>query len=316
MIPEETPDEILEAAPEETPETPQATVSEIRPRKRRKDQAAAEAPDGAPPAEPATADDGGELLPEAWRVQLPIFEGPLDLLLHLIKINKVEITDIPVATICDQFHAYLGLLEELNLDIAGEYIYEAALLIHLKSKLLLPRPTRADGEPEEDPRQELVDRLLEYRRLKEVAQSLAEVDRLRAGIWTRRPQPLPQAPEDEQEDIDLGEVSLFDLLGALKGALLRYEKEHPPPLQLSLEAFSVRGQFDRLLAELDAGRPFDLLNDLKTRSCRSEAIAAFLAVLELARLNLVRVHQTESGDLILYRTTRELGELEWEAIGL
>jgi segregation and condensation protein A len=313
MIPEETPDEILEAAPEETPETPQATVAEIRPRKRRKGAA----PE-AVPAEPAaaTADDGGELLPQAWRVQLPIFEGPLDLLLHLIKINKVEITDIPVATICDQFHAYLGLLEELNLDVAGEYIYEAALLIHLKSKMLLPRPTRADGQPEEDPRQELVDRLLEYRRLKEVAQSLAEVDRLRAGIWTRKPQPLPQAPEDEEAEIDLGEVSLFDLLGALKGALLRYEKEHPPPLQLSLEAFSVRGQFDRLLAELDAGRPFDLLTDLKTRSCRAEAIAAFLAVLELARLNLVRVHQTESGDLILYRTTRELGELEREAIGL
>jgi len=316
MIPEDTPDEVLEATAEETPETAQATVSEIRTQKRRKGAEPEEAPDGALPAEPATADDGGELLPEAWRVQLPIFEGPLDLLLHLIKVNKVEITDIPVATICDQFHAYLGLLEELNLDIAGEYIYEAALLIHLKSKMLLPRPTRADGAPEEDPRQELVDRLLEYRRMKEVAQSLAEVDRLRAGVWIRRPQPLPQTPEDEQEEIDLGEVSLFDLLGALKGALLRYEKEHPPPLQLTLEAFSVRGQFDRLLAELDAGRPFDLLNDLKTRSCRSEAIAAFLAVLELARLNLVRVHQTESGDLILYRTTRELGEFEREAIGL
>lgn len=316
MIPEDTPDEVLEATAEETPDVAQATVSEIRTRKRRKGAEPEEAPDVAPPAEPATADDGGELLPEAWRVQLPIFEGPLDLLLHLIKVNKVEITDIPVATICDQFHAYLGLLEELNLDIAGEYIYEAALLIHLKSKMLLPRPTRADGEPEEDPRQELVDRLLEYRRMKEVAQSLAEVDRLRAGVWIRRPQPLPQIPEDEQEEIDLGEVSLFDLLGALKGALLRYEKEHPPPLQLTLEAYSVRGQFDRLLAELDAGRPFDLLTDLKTRSCRSEAIAAFLAVLELARLNLVRVHQTESGDLILYRTTRELGEFEREAIGL
>jgi segregation and condensation protein A len=290
--------------------TPEAEAEESRPRRRRKGSEL--------PAEPAetTAGEGGGLLPEAWRIQLPIFEGPLDLLLHLIKINKVEITDIPVATVCDQFHAYLGLMEELNLDIAGEYIYEAALLIHIKSKMLLPRPTRAEGEPEEDPRQELVDRLMEYRRLKEVAQSFAEVDRLRAGIWTRRPQPLPQAPEEEEQEVDLGEVSLFDLLGALKGALLRYEKEHPPPLQLTLEAFSVRGQFDRLMAELDAGRPFDLLMDLKSRSCRSEAIAAFLAVLELARMNLVRVHQTESGDIILYRTTRELGEHERETIGV
>jgi segregation and condensation protein A len=244
-----------------------------------------------------------------------VFEGPLDLLLHLIKLNKVEITDIPVATICDQFHEYLGLMEELNLDVAGEYIYEAALLIHLKSKLLLPRPERLTGVPEEDPRQELVERLLEYRRLKEAAQSLAEVDRLRMGIWTRRPQPLPQAPEDEEEGVDLGEVSLFDLLGALKKVLVRYEREHPPPLQLTGEVYSVRDQFDRLLRQLDAGRPFDLLTDLRDRSCRAEAIAEFLAVLELARLNLIRVHQTESGEILLYRTTRELGEVELEAIG-
>jgi segregation and condensation protein A len=254
------------------------------------------------------------LLPDAWRIHLPVFDGPLDLLLHLIKMNRVEITDIPVATICDQFQAYLELMEVLNLDVAGEYIYEAALLIHLKSKMLLPRPPKVEGEPEEDPRQELVQRLLEYRRLKEIAQSFAELDRTRMGIWTRKPQPLPQAPEEEEGTVDLGEVSLFDLMGALRQALVRYDREHPPPLQLTLEAFSVRGQFDRLLGILDAGRPFDLVDDLRTRSCRSEAIAAFLAVLELARLNLVRVHQTESGDILLYRTTRELSSIDREAI--
>jgi len=271
----------------------------------------------APAEDAANGDASSGLLPDSWRVHLPVFDGPLDLLLHLIKMNKVEITDIPVATICDQFHAYLLLMEELNLDVAGEYIYEAALLIHLKSKMLLPRPAKADGEPEEDPRQELVERLLEYRRLKEVAQSFAETDRLRMGIWTRRPQPLPVAPEEgEDQQVDLGEVSLFDLLGALKTALQRYEREHPPPIQLTLEAYSVRGQFDRLLSALDAGHPFDLIADLKGRSCRAEAIAAFLAVLELARLNLVRIHQTESGDVLLYRTTRVLGEHEREAIGV
>jgi len=264
----------------------------------------------------------GAALPESWRVHLPVFDGPLDLLLHLIKINRVEITDIPVAVICDQFHEYLRLMEELNLDIAGEYIYEAAVLIHLKSKLLLPRPaTSASAEPEEDPRQDLVTRLLEYRRMKEVAQSFAEVDRVRLGIFTRKAPPPtfeePETPEGEEPaTIDLGEVSLFDLLGALKTVLVRYDKEHPPPLQLSLEAFSVRGQFDRLLGELDAGRPFDLVHDLKTRSCRAEAIAAFLAVLELARLNLVRVHQTAAGDILLYRTTRDLASLDREAIGV
>lgn len=301
--------------PTESPDTPELPAPEkLRPRRRRKGAAA----EDAAPESSRSEDDGAEeanLLPEAWHVHLPIFDGPLDLLLHLIKLNRVEITDIPVATICDQFHAYMQLMEELNLDVAGEYIYEAAVLIHIKSKMLLPRAPRAEGEPEEDPRQELVDRLLEYRRLKEIAQSFAEVDRTRMGIWTRRPQPLPTLPEEEEATIDLGEVSLFDLLGALKTALVRYDREHPPPLQLSLETYSVRGMFDRLMRLLDAGHPYDLIADLRSLSCRAEAIATFLAVLELARLNLIRVHQTEIGDVLLYRTTRELGDLDREAIG-
>jgi segregation and condensation protein A len=247
-------------------------------------------------------------LPESWRVQLPVFEGPLDLLLHLIKINEVDITEIPVAVICDQFHEYLALMEELNLDIAGEYIYEAALLIHLKSKMLLPRPEGEEGQPEDDPRRELVQRLLEYRRLKEAAQSLAEVHRIRQGIWTRQPPPLGE------EDLDLGDLSLFDLLAALNTTLARYQREHPPPLHMAGEVFSVRDQLDRLLGLLAAGRPYDLLVDLRDRSGRAEAIAAFLAVLELARLNLVRLHQTENGEILLYRTTRQVQIEELEAI--
>lgn len=257
------------------------------------------------------------LLPEDWRVDLPVFEGPLDLLLHLVRVHEVEIADIPVATVCDQFHEYLGLMEELNLDIAAEYIYEAALLIHLKSRLLLPRRTQEDGQIEEDPREELVHRLLEYQRLKEAAQSLAEVDSVRSGIWTRdagRPDLPPEEDGDDQE-LDLGEVSLFDLLSALQSVLVRYEREHPPPFRLSRESFSVRHQLQRLLGRLSGSRPYDLLDDLRALSCRAEAIAAFLAVLEMARLNLVRLHQTGEGEILLYRTTRELAVEELEAIG-
>lgn len=250
------------------------------------------------------------LLPESWQVHLPVFDGPLDLLLHLVKINKVEITDIPVAKICDQFHAYLMLMEQLNLDVAGEYIYEAAMLIHLKSKMILPRPKTEEGE-EEDPRQDLVTRLLEYRKIKEAAQSLAEVERMRAGIWTRQPVPLEAEAEPE---LDLSEVSLFDLLGAFKKALDRYEREHPAAMMLRGEVFSVRQQLDRLLVSLDAARPFDFLDDLRGRSCRAEAVAAFLAVLELARLHLVRVHQTSNGEVVLYRTTREIEASDLEGI--
>jgi segregation and condensation protein A len=252
-------------------------------------------------------------LPEAWRVQLPVFEGPLDLLLHLIRINEVAITDIPVATICDQFQEYLGLLEELDLDIAAEYIYEAAVLIQLKSKLLLPTPRNVDGTPvEEDPRQELVERLLEYRRLKEAAQALAEVHRMRQGVWTR-----PRSswrPDGDEEEVSLEEISLYDLLAAFRQVLDRFDREHPEPIQLPGEAFAVRAQVERLLAALEAGRPFDLLEDLRARCCRAEAISAFLAVLELARLSLVRIHQTAAGAVVLYRTTRTIGADELETV--
>ncbi len=253
-------------------------------------------------------------LPESWRVHLPIFDGPLDLLLQLVKVNRVEITDIPVAVVCDQFHEYLELMEELDLDVAAEYIYEAALLIHLKSRMLLPAP--AGAAEEEDPRRELVERLLEYRRLKDASHSLAEIHHLRLGIWTRRRQPLPAAApgSGERPAVDLEEVSLFDLLKAFKDVLVRYDHEHPEPLHLLRDSFSIRDQFERILRELEGGRPFDLLDDLRHRQSRAEAVAAFLAVLEAARLHLVRLHQTESGELVLYRTTRELQAHELETV--
>ena len=277
-------------------------------------------PESPTPAGPSTrnarrapAPAVGALLPESWRVRLPIFEGPLDLLLHLIQINDIEITDIPVATICDQFHDYLGLMEELNLDVAGEYIYEAALLIHLKSKMLLPRPARRPGEePEEDPRQELVERLLEYRRLKEAAQSLAEIHSLRREVWTLPKRPLPEA--EREDGIELGDVSLYDLLGSLRTVLLRYDYEHPLPLHLRGERFTVRSQVERLLASLEAGKVLDVLADLKARGSRGEVVAAFLAVLELCRLRIVRLHQTGDGGILIRATGARLAEHDLEAL--
>lgn len=255
-------------------------------------------------------------LPESWRVCLPVFEGPLDLLLHLVKQDELEVGDIPVARICDQFHEYLALMEELDLDVAGEYVYEAAQLIHLKSRMLLPRPVQEDGAPVEDPRRELVQRLLEYRRIKEAAQALAEVHSVRRGIFTRQARELQAiaAAEGQGEELELGEVSLYDLLRSLHGVLDRYEREHPEPLHLQGESFSVRDQLLRLVKKLEGGRPFDVVDDLRTRSCRAEAVAAFLAVLEMARLGLIRLHQTAAGSVLLYRTARELSAAEIEGI--
>ncbi len=250
-------------------------------------------------------------LPPDWQVELPQFEGPLDLLLHLVRINEVEVSDVPVAKICDQFHATLELMDKLNLDIAAEYIYEAAQLIYLKSRMLLPRRNTASGEDAEgDPREELVERLLEYQRLKDAAQSLAEIHNLRRGVWTRSKQKIDAG----DEGIDLGEVSLYDLLSALKTVLVRYDHEHPDAIHLHAETFSVRDQFRQLLSRLDRQRPLDLVADLKGRGSRGEVVSAFLAVLEMVRLAVVRLHQTDGGDILLYRTTRELEAHELEGI--
>lgn len=254
------------------------------------------------------------LLPESWRVNLPVFEGPLDLLLHLVRSHEVDLRNIPVATICDQFHAYLELLEEMDLDVAGEYIYEAALLIHLKSRLLLPRDPDT-GEAVADPRDELVNRLLEYQRFKEAARSLAEVHTLRQGVWNRRPGDLAALGREEDTSLELDEVSLHDLVLALRDTLDRYRREHPPAHVVQGESWSVRDQIRRLLAHVSRSRAFDLLADLRERSCRAEAIATFLAVLELLRLGAVRLSLAGGEQLVLFRTKTELDRDALEAIG-
>lgn len=277
---------------------------------------------GAPAPEPARATGLGRLpslpasrLPEDWRIRLPDFEGPLDLLLHLIKLNRVEITDIPVAPICDQFHHYLELMEELDLDIAAEYIYMAAYLIHLKSKMLLPKPRDLEGkEIDEDPRQDLVERLLEYRRIKEAAQAFAEVDSVRRGMWPRHSDEMKRITKDDTAEVDISQLSLFDLLRTFKTVLERYEREHPDPMVMVGETFSIRDQIVRLLDRLSSGRAVDLVDDLRTLSGRREAIAAFLAILEMAKLQLIRLHRGRGG-LLVYRTERQLGASELEAVG-
>lgn len=254
-------------------------------------------------------------LPDSWRVRLPDFEGPLDLLLSLIRLNKVEITDLPISLICEQFHEYLQLMEELSLDIAGEYIYMASYLIHLKSKMLLPKPKTLKGEEvDEDPRQDLVQRLLEYRRLKEAAQSLAEVDSLRRGMWPRKSDEIRRIAKDDAPVVDISDLSLFDLLKTFKSVLDRFERENPEPMVLMGETFSVREQLERLLDRLGTGRAVDLLDDLRSLSGRREAVSAFLAVLELVKLQLVRLHQTTKGSLLLYRTDRSVDAAELEMI--
>jgi len=236
----------------------------------------------------------------SYRVTLPTFEGPLDLLLHLLKKHKIDIYDIPIVLITEQYSQYLDAMEELNLDVAADYIYTAAMLIHIKSKMLLPRD---ETNPEEDPRAELVDRLLEYQRFKRVAESFAEVDVVRMGVWSRPPTPPPDA---EASDLDLSEVSLFDLVDAFRTALKRYRYAHPKAMELARLVHKVSDKMHELLSELAQRSPIRLFWYLEGRD-RGELVAIFLAMLELVRLGGISLQQGGAfGEISIHKTEKEM----------
>jgi len=240
----------------------------------------------------------------AYKITLPSFHGPLDLLLHVIKQHKLDILDIPITLITEQYTTYLDAMEELDLEVAADYIYMAALLIHIKSKMLLPRDENA-LEPAEDPRKELVDRLLEYQRFKAVAESFAELDVVRMGMWARPQKPLPGTDASE---IDMSEVSLFDLIDAFRSALNRYKQNHPQALQLKHTVHKVSDKMAELYAKLKEKSPIRLQWFLEGRD-RHELIAIFLGTLELVRLGGVSLQQSETfGEILLGRTENEVDE--------
>jgi segregation and condensation protein A len=244
-----------------------------------------------------------ESAPDAFPVRLDNFEGPLDLLLHLIRTNEVNVHDIPIALITAQYLDAIGLLQELNLDVAGEFLLMAATLIHIKSKMLLPRPETAagiDGE-QEDPRDALVRRLLEHQKFKAAAGLLHEREQLRAAQWLRPDGRVPELSGAEYEP-EL-EVDLFTLLTAFQ-AVVQRAKQRPkmllPPEQISLEL-----RIDQLLARLSETEACgfeDLFADVQDRS---GLIVTFLALLEMIRLKLVRVFQSGSfGPIRVYKRSR------------
>ncbi|HEY8711280.1 MAG TPA: segregation/condensation protein A [Thermoanaerobaculia bacterium] len=261
-----------------------------------------------PPTSASTGEVAGrtqnelEVDEDAYKVSLPSFHGPLDLLLHLIKKNEVDIYDIPILLITDQFSAYLDSMEELDLEVAADYIYMAALLIHIKSKMLLPRDESATSEIE-DPRQELVDRLLEYQRFKSVAESFAELDVLRMGMWSRKPATLPG---HDAADIDMSEVSLFDLIDAFRTALNRYKLNHPQSIELTRLVHKLSDKMKELYARAHEKSPIRLQWFLEGRD-RNELIAIFLAMLELVRLGGISLKQTDNfGEILVARTENEI----------
>ncbi|MBI4263051.1 MAG: segregation/condensation protein A [Acidobacteria bacterium] len=242
--------------------------------------------------------------PDAYQVKLEAFEGPLDLLLYLIRRNEVSVYDIPIALITEQYLAYLELMQELNLDVAGEFLVMASTLIHIKSRMLLPRPdpSQEDEGPAEDPREALVRRLLEHRKYKAAAELLHERETLRGAQFTRPDASVAAAAGDAYEP-EL-EVDLFSLLAAFRGVLERASRRPPmviPPEQISIED-RMQQLLDRL-SETEACGFEDLFAD--GDGSRPFLIVTFLALLEMIRLKLIRVFQTGGfGPIRVYKRAR------------
>ena len=236
------------------------------------------------------------------RVQLEIYEGPLDLLLHLIKKNEVSITDIPIATITEQYLATLELMETLSLDLAGEFLVMASTLVHIKSRMLLP-PEADDPDDEDgvDPREELVRRLLEYQRYKEAAVELEQREMLARDVFTRT-----LAPVEEVGPRGFRELSVFELLNALKQVFDRLPKDSAH--DVILEKITVREKMTFLLDSLRGHRNllFEALFD--AAKSRMEVVVTFLALLELVKVRAIRVYQEEMAGPILIEAAADMDE--------
>jgi len=248
---------------------------------------------------------------DPFSVHLDNFTGPLDLLLHLIRKNEMEITDIPIAEITSQYLAVIDTMQTLNLDVAGEFLLMAATLLHIKSRMLLPQIVEdsTEEDEEEDPRAELVRRLLEYQKYKEAALQLDERPQLNRELYARSA-PAPEVVEDGEGEF--GAVGLYDLLQALQGLL----RERPEPLihEITAEQLSVADRVSQILAALQGQQSLAFNELFAGQVNRHEVIVTFLAMLELVKLRLVHLLQSQRFGAIWL--TPAVGEVAAEDSGL
>lgn len=235
-----------------------------------------------------------------YKVKLEIFEGPLDLLLYLIKKEEIDIYDIPIATITDQYLEYLEMMKLLDLDIAGEFIVMAATLMQIKSKMLLPpEEVPAEEAVEEDPRAELVRRLLEYKKFKEAADELAGKEAIAGRFYARKDD---ERPVFESEDSPFFEASIFDLLTAFSKILKDVPKE--TFYKLVKDEFTV-GEKIHDIFHILVNKPKIYFSRLFAEAkSKLEIIVTFLAVLELIRLKEILIIQKEPfGEIEIVRNS-------------
>lgn len=228
-----------------------------------------------------------------YQIRLPFFEGPLDLLLHLIRDNRVDIYDIPIAQVTDQYMQYLSLMEALDLEIAGEFIVMAATLIEIKSKMLLP-PTVAEIEDEEepiDPRLELVERLLEYQKYKEAASMFQGLEEERRKVFVRR-----ETEYDTGYELPVlyDDITSFDLLAALRRMLEDVGEGQEEVTSIQRRKITVRMKMSEIWRKVKDAVDGMLFDDLFEEKTRYEVVTTFLAMLELLRLRRIKVSQRKA----------------------
>jgi segregation and condensation protein A len=222
-----------------------------------------------------------------YTVRLEMFEGPLDLLLHLIHKNEIDITDIPIAMITEQYLEHLKLMKVLNLDVAGEYLLMASTLLHIKSKMLLPTSSEEEGEEGEDPRAELVKKLLEYEKYKNAAAELGSRPMLDRDVFVR----LALVDNEEPREEERIEVNLFELLEVFRQLLERAKPEafH----EVVLERISVEEKVQEILSLLQREKRSIAFHFLfPEQASRRVIVVTFLAILELVKSKLVRIFQS------------------------
>jgi segregation and condensation protein A len=234
-----------------------------------------------------------------YRINLPVYEGPLDLLLDLIRKQEMDIHDIPIAKVTEQYLDYLHQLEKLDIDVSGDFIYMAATLIHIKSKLLLPVDPMAGPEEQQDPRDELVHRLIEHEKFKNAAQLLYQKQQIEANVWSHPDRTLYTGDEVQGELV----VSLVDLVKTFQQILER--RKEVPKFELRHESVTIAQMMDRMRQRLIAtDDPISMIEFFESCDTRNAMIVALLAVLEMVRMQAVILVQSELFEDISLRKHR------------
>ena len=232
----------------------------------------------------------------SFEVKLPLFEGPFDLLLFFIERDELDIYDIPISRITDDFLGYIHQMESLNMEVASEFILVAATLMRIKAKMLLPRPVLDEEGNEIDPRDELVKHLLEYKKYKSVINQLSDLEQDRMqresrGNVLKEIKVLASATNVEAE---LQDVDLYKLLKTFQKCLERFEKEQNRPVHQVVEyPYSIEGQKQVILADLQPGEKKSFEQIISIESHKIAVIFNFLAILDLLQLRIITLHLGE-----------------------